>query len=334
MQRVCIIFEWCGVFSFLLEGVVLVCKYVYSYGLQTCDELRFSSGGFRAAGNPPRFLALCQNLRPLASANRQFGGSMDTRSRGLRVHPNRKVAVASSELDFVSLSACDEDMVQECDKAARAEALKRRHSGGRETNKCQRNAVPRAPQSEHNSSQDISSELGQLQEFDGRTHFPTLKDPRRAPSCRFGESQIGGGSIRGSFGESLSSLGVSSSSGTSPRPRTADSPVFPGCDGASPHAFAMPSAMGRVRSLRLVKGTALSADVARPPSSLRSRCPSQSSLEASHRGLLSLSLSGVPTPHGVAECDVYEGHDLLVRCPAPKRPKRTNAIFVRSAPMG
>ena len=260
---------------------------------------------------------------------------MDTRSRGLRVHPNRKSAVASSALDFVSLSACDEDMVQECDKAARAVALKRRHAGGHETSKCQRNAEPRAPQSEHNSSQDISSDLGQLEEFHG--HLPTLKDPRRAPSCRCGESQIGGGSIRGSFGESLSSLGVSSSDGTSSsvgRPRTGDSLGTPRSDGASPHAFAMPSAMGRVRSLRLVKGTALSADVARPPSSLRSRCPSQTSLEASHRGLLSLSLSGVPTPHGVAECDVYEGHDLLVRCPAPKRPKRTNAIFVRSAPMG
>lgn len=254
---------------------------------------------------------------------------MDTRSRGLRVHPNRKSAVASSALDFVSLSACDEDMVQECDKAARAVALKRRHAGGHETSKCQRNVVPRAPQSEHNSSQDISSELGQLEEFHG--HLPTLKDPRRAPSCRFGESQIGGGSIRGSFGESLSSLGVSSSDGTSSsvgRPRTGDSLGTPRSDGASPHAFAMPSAMGRVRSLRLVKSTALSAD-ARPPSSLRSHCPSHTSLEASHRGLLSLSLSGVSTPH-----EVYEGHDLLVRCPAPKRPKRTNnAIFVRSAPM-
>ena len=240
------------------------------------------------------------------------------------MHPNRKVAVASFALDFVSLSACDEDMVQECDKAARAEALKRRRAGGHETNKlhCQRNSVPRAPKSEHNSSQDISSELGQLEEYDA--HFPTLKDPRRAPSCRFGESQMGGGSLRGSFGESLSSLGVSSSDDTPPagRPLTSDSLGIPRSDGASPHAFAMPSVMGRGRSLRPVRTIAVSADV-RTQSSLRSRCPSRTSLEASHRGLQSLSVSGASTPNaGIAE--VYEGYDLLVRCPTPKRPKRAN----------
>ena len=248
-----------------------------------------------------------------------LGAGMDTRSR-LRAHPNRKDAIASSVVDVVSLSACDEDMVQECALKS-AEAMKRRHApaGGHGRSKCQRNAVPRAPQSEHNSSQEILSELDELEELDGRSHLPTLKDPRRAQSCRFGESQTGGGSSLGSFGESLSSL--SGSDGTSQpvdRPRTSDSL---GTGPSSPHAFASPSAMGRVRSLRLVKSAALGAN-ARSLSSLHSRCPSRMFLEASHRGLLSLSLSGASSSHGVAE--VYEGIDLLVRCPAPRRPKRTN----------
>lgn len=248
-----------------------------------------------------------------------LGAGMDTRSR-LRAQPNRKDTVASSVVDVVSLSACDEDMVQECALMS-AEALKRRHAhaGGHGRSKCQRNAVPRAPQSEHNSSQEVLSELDELEELDGRIHLPTLKDPRRAQSCRFGESQTGGGSSLGSFGESLSSL--SSSDGTSQpvdRPRNGPS---------SPHAFASPSAMGRVRSLRLVKSAALGANV-RSPSSLHSRCPSRMSLEASHRGLLTLSLSGASSSHGVAE--VYEGVDLLVRCPTPKRPKRTNNAKARA----
>lgn len=242
---------------------------------------------------------------------------MDTRSR-LRAQPDRNDAVASSVVDIVSLSACDEEMVQECALKS-AEAIKRRYAGGHGRSKCQRNAVQCAPQSDHSSSQETMSQLDELEDLDGQIQLPMLKDPRRAQSCRFGESQTGGGSSLGSFSESLSSL--SSSDGTSQpvdSPRTYDSL---GNGPSSPHAFVSPSAMGRVRSLRLVKSAALGANVY-SPSSLHSRSPSRMSLEASHRGLLSLSLSGASSSHGVAE--VYEGLDLLVRCPAPRRPKRTN----------
>ena len=253
---------------------------------------------------------------------------MDLRPRGLRLHQYKKDAVsASSTLDFVTLSACDEGMVLECDKAHQAEALKRRRAARQETNKCQKKIVPCPPPSENLSSEDLASELGQFEM--GQIQFPMQKDPRRPQSSRFGESQLGGGS----FGESLSSLGVSSSDGTSPRPhlpcRTSDRRVPSSSDCALPFVgqlFVMP----RVRSLRLVKDDKTQRADAHSSTSLRSYCPSrtspcgQTSFEAAHRSLSSISLSGVRPSPGEGEV-----HEVLVRCPAPKRPRAVPVTIFR-----
>ena len=231
---------------------------------------------------------------------------MDGNSGGLRLHlhENRNEAVGrSSTLDFVSLSACDEDMVQQCNKAhMQAEALKHKRNGG-ETGRGQRKKFPRTPPSEHLSSEGVYSELDQFE----------LGHRKHPKSNRVDESGAGGSkngpvcakSSRVNESRVIDGLGISSS------------------DGPSPHPFARPFVTPRVRSLRLVNGTTQSTDL-RPLSSLYAHCPSQT---GSFGELSSLSLSGVlspllrtstETPPGVA--NAFEVHEMRVKCLAPKRP--------------
>ena len=241
------------------------------------------------------------------------------------LHEHRKETVAISHTHFVSLSACDEDMVQQCDKAHKQAELnfprcKRRRMvrPGTNLHQSQRKMPLCTPPSEHLSSEGISSELDEFEM--GHTQLPTQSDPvqESEESSRIDESQAGGrkepfhsefssiGERRadgGRVGEN--SLGVSISNGASPYPSS---------------TFVAP----RVRSLRPVNGTQ-SMDV-RPPSSAGAHCPSRT---GSFGELSPLSLSGVlspllqrntpETPPGVA--NAFEAHEMRVRCLAPKRPK-------------
>ena len=252
---------------------------------------------------------------------------MEASSSGLRVHLHEdraETAVATSYAHgFVSLSACDEYMIQQCDKAHTQADLKRKrwswpcrpetnlNHGQRRVQRC-------TQPSEHLSSEGISSELDEFEM--GHTQLPTQSDPvqESEESSRIDESQAGGrkepfhsefssiGERRadgGRVGEN--SLGVSISNGASPYPSS---------------TFVAP----RVRSLRPVNGTQ-SMDV-RPPSSAGAHCPSRT---GSFGELSPLSLSGVlspllqrntpETPPGVA--NAFEAHEMRVRCLAPKRPK-------------
>ena len=178
---------------------------------------------------------------------------------GELVAPQIKEAIAtSSTLDFVALSACDEDDVAQCDDThTQTEVLKRSRTPPTTRRpvpvKCQRmlQLGLGPPPSEHPSSEGPSSELG---DFDMHqlpvigTRSPARKDLRRPQSSR-GDSRAGGSRA----GDSLvlsSSENASFSDTASPR-LSATAPVF---------------VMPRCRSLRLVPGTRCLG--ARPPSSL------------------------------------------------------------------
>ena len=234
-----------------------------------------------------------------------------TTPRGLRlnVRDNRKEAiVTSSTLDFISLSACDKEMVQECDEShAQTEARKRivvcTAGPSAETKKPRRSLVVELSKSPALSSEGPSSELG---DFDLRLmKLPKANDPVRPQSSRGGGSRAG---------DSL--LGD-----TSPRPRLGVVPPL-------------------LRSLRLYDDVRF-----RPPSSLLGHCPASlagasSSLKSVRSSPHDLNLTSRPprtsteTPPGVP--NAFEAHAMLVRCPAPRRPARfmrpsSNARRPRSA---
>ena len=96
----------------------------------------------------------------------------------VRVHGQREEAIATPSTHVVPLSACDKDMVQQCDEAhkqAELNFLKRKRKLHPETNLHQKlhpetNLLQSArkmplctPPSEHLSSEDISSELDELE---------------------------------------------------------------------------------------------------------------------------------------------------------------------------
>lgn len=239
-------------------------------------------------------------------------------------HEHRKETVATSPTQFVSLSACDEDMVQQCDEAHYRQAelnlcKRKQHAAYSETNlhQNQRNMPLCTPPSEHLSSE------GELNEFElGHTQLLTKSDPvqESEESSLINESQAGGrkkalrsefssvGERRADGGRVGDSLGISRSNGASPYPSGSSTFVAP-----------------RVRFLRPVNGTIQSPDVC-PPSSTAAQCSRGPSRTGSFGELSSLSLSGqsvlrttTETPPGVA--NAFEAHEMRVRCLAPKRPK-------------
>lgn len=230
------------------------------------------------------------------------GGRKLPTPRGARlsVRDNRKEAIAMSlTLDFVSLSACDREMVQECDDSHATEARKRNFCTAKEPSAAstepkrhRRNLVSAPPKSPAHSSEGPSSELG---DFDLRLHMtkpPKQREPIRPQSSRGGDSRCGDSM----FDE------------TSPRPRLGMVPPL-------------------LRSLRMCADVHL-----RPPSSLLGHCPASragcsSSLHSvpssSPRDLTNASsrppyTGGEETPPGVS--NAFEAHAKLVRCPAPRRP--------------
>ena len=258
---------------------------------------------------------------------------MDVNSRmAARVHGQREEAIATPSTHVVPLSACDKDMVQQCDEAhkqAELNFLKRKRKLHPETNLHQKlhpetNLLQSArkmplctPPSEHLSSEDISSELEELEL--GHTELPTQSNPvqEREEGGRIDQSKADG--REKPFHSGLSSVAEPRADGG----KLGESLVNPGSNGASPYPTASSTLVApRVRLLGPVNRTIQSPDL-RPPSSAAAQCPSRT---GSFGELSSLSLSGqsvrrttTETPPGVA--NAFEAHEMRVRCLAPKRPK-------------
>ena len=241
------------------------------------------------------------------------------------LHEHRKDTVATSPTHFVSLSACDEDMVRQCNEAHKQAELnflkckrKRTVSPDNNLHKSQRKMPLCTPPSEHLSSEGISSELDEFEvghtqllgeqessRIDG-SQADGRKNPSHSEFSSVGERRADGGRV----GESL---GISRSNGASRYPSESSTFVAP-----------------RVRLLRPVNGTTQSPDV-RPPSSAGAHCPSRT---GSFGELSSLSLSGqsvlrttMETPPGAA--NAFEAHEMRVRCLAPKCPKARSSQSLR-----
>lgn len=258
---------------------------------------------------------------------------MEASSSGLRVHLHEdraETAVATSYAHgFVSLSACDEYMIQQCDKAHTQADLKRKrwswpcrpetnlNHGQRRVQRC-------TQPSEHLSSEGISSELEQFE----LAHIQSpIQHDHIQESSRVDEGRADG--RKGPFHAEISRAGkvepfLSASSARRPDaskdPRSLTLTPTPNPD-QEPPSFVTP----RTRSLRAVNGAAQST-IIRPPSSVCAHCPSRtgsggelSSLALSAGGLSPLLLqTSTETPPGVA--NAFEIHEMRVRCLAPKRP--------------
>ena len=257
---------------------------------------------------------------------------MDVKSRmAVRVHGQREEAIATPSTHVVPLSACDKDMVQQCDEAhkqAELNFLKRKRKLHPETNLHQKlhpetNLLQSArkmplctPPSEHLSSEDISSELDELEL--GHTELPAQSNPvqEREEGGRIDESK--GDGRQKPFDSGLSSVAEPRADGG----KLGESLVNTRSNGASPYPTSSTFVAPRVRLLGPVNRTIQSPDL-RPPSSAAAQCPSRT---GSFGELSSLSLSGqsvrrttTETPPGVA--NAFEAHEMRVRCLAPKRPK-------------
>ena len=250
----------------------------------------------------------------------------------VRVHGQREEAIATPSTHVVPLSACDKDMVQQCDEAhkqAELNFLKRKRKLHPETNLHQklhpetnlhqsaRKMPPCTPPSEHLSSEDISSELEELEL--GHTELPTLQSnpvQEREEGGRIDQSKADG--REKPFHSGLSSVAEPRADGG----KLGESLVNTRSNGASPYPTSSTFVAPRVRLLGPVNRTIQSPDL-RPPSSAAAQCPSRT---GSFGELSSLSLSGqsvrrttTETPPGVA--NAFEAHEMRVRCLAPKRPK-------------
>ena len=249
----------------------------------------------------------------------------------VRVHGQREEAIATPSTHVVPLSACDKDMVQQCDEAhkqAELNFLKRKRKLHPETNLHQKlhpetnlhqsaRKMPLCtPPSEHLSSEDISSELDELEL--GHTELPTQSNPvqEREEGGRIDESKADG--REGPFHSGLSSVAEPRADGG----KLGESLVNTRSNGASPYPTSSTFVAPRVRLLGPVNRTIQSPDL-RPPSSAAAQCPSRT---GSFGELSSLSLSGqsvrrttTETPPGVA--NAFEAHEMRGRCLAPKRPK-------------
>ena len=245
----------------------------------------------------------------------------------VRVHGQREEAIATPSTHVVPLSACDKDMVQQCDEAhkqAELNFLKRKRKLHPETNLHQKlhpetNLLQSArkmplctPPSEHLSSEDISSELDEL-ELGHRQSNPIQESE---DGSRIDESKADG--REKPFHSGLSSVAEPRADGG----KLGESLVNTRSNGASPYPTSSTFVAPRVRLLGPVNRTIQSPDL-RPPSSAAAQCPSRT---GSFGELSSLSLSGqsvrrttTETPPGVA--NAFEAHEMRVRCLAPKRPK-------------
>ena len=255
------------------------------------------------------------------------------RDARLHVRDNRKEAIATMPaLDFVSLSACDRGMVQECDDGHAKTELRKRSlctagapAGGEKRKRTLALDAPRSP----GLSSEEEDELGGLELR--LIKLPKQRDPVRPQSSRGGGSHRGSDSPRG---------------GDSPRgsdsPRGGDS-LLDG-DGSSPRPRLPLAAPPLLRSLRSLHGQPGGPEVRlRPPSctpsSVFGHCPasrpgsalksvyssgSRSSLSISGMSTLSSNLASRPsrtsTETPPCSSNAFEAHAMLVRCPAPRRP--------------
>ena len=250
------------------------------------------------------------------------------RGARLNVRDNRKEAIATMPaLDFVSLSACDREMVQECDDGHAQTELRKRSfcTAGRSPaggEKRKRSLALDALKSPGLSSAEEEDELGGFQ-------LRLIKLPKQRDAVR-----------------PRSSRGADSRCGDSPRggesPRGGDS-LFDG-DGSSPRPRLPLAAPPLLRSLRSLHGQPGGPEVReRPPSctpsSVFGHCPasrpgsalrsvyssgSRSSLSISGMSTLSSNLASRPsrtsTETPPCSSNAFEAHAMLVRCPAPRRP--------------
>ena len=262
------------------------------------------------------------------------------RGARLNVRDNRKEAIATMPaLDFVSLSACDREMVQECDDGHAQTELRKRSfcTAGRSPaggEKRKRSLALDALKSPGLSSAEEEDELGGFQLR--LIKLPKQRDPVRPRSSRgadsrCGDSPRGGESPRG--GDSLFD-----GDGSSPRPRLplAAPPLLrslrslhgqPGGPEVRlrPPSCAPSSVFGHCPASRPGSrpGSALSA---RPGSALKSvySCGSRSSLSISGMSTLSYNFASRPsrtsTETPPCSANAFEAHAMLVQCPAPRRP--------------
>ena len=249
---------------------------------------------------PPHSPALGPALPPCSPFYTVGGARESPRGERQSARSHKKEAIAaSSTLDYVALSACDEEMVQE----RRVAGVKRARGADRPGG------------TSRSDSDGPSSEMGDFQL--NTIQLPKRRGPGRPQSSRGGDVESRFGDFEAS-GESL--------------------PL----EGSSSTIFVPP----RVSILRAIHGTRDTA--ARPPSSLfDTGAPSRagSACQRSLRGSLSsaasyasLSRLSAPSPASIFSAslmrsstetppggaDAFEGHQMLVRCPAPKRPARTS----------
>ena len=246
------------------------------------------------------------------------------RGARLNVRDNRKEAiVTSSTLDFVSLSACDEEMVQECDKAHTQTETRKRSictTGASDgANKRRRSMALQPVKSPSLSSEDPSSD--ELGGFELRLiKLPTQRDPVRPQSSRGGDSRAG--DSRGGdspFGGSLQH---------GPLPPGAEAPLRPPSSRPPSSLFGHGPAP-RVGSA-LAPGWPVNGALKRKErlgNSARSE-HSRSSLSLSGMSSYSTNFSTNPTSRPsrtsteTPPCapNAFESHAKLVKCTAPQRP--------------
>mmetsp|Transcript_1822 Transcript_1822/g.4665 ORF Transcript_1822/g.4665 Transcript_1822/m.4665 type:complete len:381 (+) Transcript_1822:43-1185(+) len=316
---------------------------------QSAERTPLPQNAALEAGAPSAPASPCvAPLSPRTAAARKPPTPRDAR---LYVRDNRKEAIATMPaLDFVSLSVCDREMVQECDDGhAQTEARKRYicTAGVNAGTKKRRRSMELGPsKSPALWSEDPSSD--ELVGFELRAiKLPKQRDPVRPRSSRGADSRCGD-SPRG--GES---------------PRGGDS-LFDG-DGSSPRPRLPLAAPPLLRSLRSLHGQPGGPEVRlRPPScapssrpasragsiggSLFGHCPasvglgrtvsmldlvalnpmqrslSRSSFVGSISGLSTMSYNLTSRPSRTStetppcSADAFEAHAMLVQCPAPRRP--------------
>ena len=279
------------------------------------------------------------------------------RGARLNVRDNRKEAIATMPaLDFVSLSACDREMVQECDDGhAQTELRKRsfctagRSAAGGEKRK--RSLALDALKSPGLSSAEEEDELGGFQLR--LIKLPKQRDPVRPRSSRGADSRCGDSL----FGEdkdsprqaaaklvmppllrSLASYGSLAPLGVGSAPLASFSHGLPGgpdvrlrppsCAPSSRPASRAGSIGGSLfghcpASVGLGRTVSMLDLVALNP---MQRSLSRSSFVGSISGLSTMSYNLTSRPSRTStetppcSANAFEAHAMLVQCPAPRRP--------------
>ena len=322
---------------------------------QSAERTPLPQNAALEAGAPSAPASPCvAPLSPRTAAARKPPTPRDAR---LYVRDNRKEAIATMPaLDFVSLSVCDREMVQECDDGhAQTEARKRYicTAGVNAGTKKRRRSMELGPsKSPALWSEDPSSD--ELVGFELRAiKLPKQRDPVRPRSSRGADSRCGDSL----FGEdkdsprqaaaklvmppllrSLASYGSLAPLGVGSAPLASFSHGLPGgpdvrlrppsCAPSSRPASRAGSIGGSLfghcpASVGLGRTVSMLDLVALNP---MQRSLSRSSFVGSISGLSTMSYNLTSRPSRTStetppcSADAFEAHAMLVQCPAPRRP--------------